>query len=105
MIYTKETLKEIKTPSDVKCALSNDSHFFERKTMKFFGDKMTSFGVRTVNGKRVLYRKPSAMVNVFGTWKVCGRTYFRAWEIMPKYDHVELSLLTDNDEEIVYNSL
>lgn len=41
--------KDIKTPSDLKFALSQrnkDSHFFERSTMKFFADTMKNFGLR-----------------------------------------------------------
>jgi len=90
MMYTKETLKDIKTASDVKYALPESSYFFSRDTMRFFGDKMTSFGVKWDDGKRILYRKPSAMVNVFGTWKRAGNEFSRKWEIVPKFDHIEL---------------
>ena len=105
MIFTQETLKNIKTASDVKYALNDSSYFFTRKTMKFFGDKMTSFGVRTINGKRYLYRKPSARVNVFGTWKTAGKDFFGCWEIVPKIDHVDLSPVSDDTKDVVYNSL
>ena len=40
---------DIKTPSDLKCALAQrdpQSHFFDRKTMQFFGDRMANFGLR-----------------------------------------------------------
>lgn len=33
--------------------------FFSRKTMKFFGDKMSNFGVRHVGGRIIIYRKRS----------------------------------------------
>lgn len=44
----------IKTASDLKYAVEqsgNESHFFTRKTMSFFGDTMKNYGVRetTVN--------------------------------------------------------
>ena len=105
MIYTTETVHKLKTASDVKYALSEDSYFFSRSTMRFFGDKITSFGVRTVNGKRYLYRKPSARVNVFGTWKIAGREFFIAWEIVPKHDHVELVKCDDETKDLIYSTI
>jgi hypothetical protein len=105
MIYTTENLKHVKTVTDVKYGLNSDSYFFERKTMKFFGDKMTSFGVKTVNGKRYMYRKPSAKINVFGTWKTAGKDFFNAWEIIPKIDHLELSIVSSELKETIYNSI
>jgi len=104
MIYTQETLNQVKTATDVKYALQ-DSYFFSRDTMKFFGDKMSSFGVRTINGKRYLYRKPNAYVNVFGTWKQAGRDFFGAWELIPKHDHLELKVLSSEEKHEIYNSL
>lgn len=105
MIYTTETVHKLKTASDVKYALSEDSPFFSRFAMKFFGDKITSFGVRTVDGKRYLYRKPSAQVNVFGTWKRAGREHFNAWEIIPKHDHVELINCDESTKEMIYQTI
>jgi hypothetical protein len=102
MIYTAETLKDVKTPSDVKYALLDTDYFFNRKTMKFFGDKMTSFGVRTINGKRIMYRKPTARVNVFGTWKTAGRDFFNAWELIPKNDHIDLQSVSDEEKKSIY---
>ena len=52
------------TPSELKAnILANDpnSHYFDRKTMKFFGDTMRNYGVRKteIEGTAVweLYRK------------------------------------------------
>lgn len=105
MIYTEETLKDIKTPSQVKYALKEDSYFFSRKTMKFFGDNMTSFGIKTIDGMRIMYRKPSAWVNVFGTRKQAGRDFFGAWQIIPKNDHLDIQPLTEKQKESVYNQI
>lgn len=105
MIYTNETIKNLKNATDVKYALNSDSYFFTRKTMKFFGDKMNSFGVRTINGKRYMYRKPTAKVNVFGTWKTAGKNFFNAWEITPHNDHVKLNLISDEVKEQIYNAI
>ena len=104
MIYTQENLKHVKSASDVKYALK-DSHFFDRKTMKFFGDKMTSFGIKTINGGRYMYRKPSAKVNVFGTWKTAGFDFFNVWELLPMLDHLELKVLSTEEKVNFYNNL
>lgn len=52
------------TPSELKAnilAHNPDSHYFDRKTMKFFGDTMRNYGVRKaeIGGVPVweLYRK------------------------------------------------
>lgn len=57
------------TPSQLKSAVQEtrtDSHFFDRDSMKFFGDRMGNYGVRSAiikvyNGQMVdcweLYRK------------------------------------------------
>jgi hypothetical protein len=47
--------------------------------MAFFGDTMRSYGVRKINGVQYMYRRPDATVNVFGTRKLAGRTFFNAW--------------------------
>jgi hypothetical protein len=75
---TRKELAKIKTATDVKYH-EPLKYFFSKETMRFFGDTMKSFGVRWINGKRVMYRKPSASVDVFGTWKTAGRAYFNAW--------------------------
>lgn len=80
------------TPSDIRYAYERGGergdhpasrHFFKRDTMKFFGDTMRSFGVKTIGGQVILYRKPTAKVNVFGTWKEAGREFFGAWRFDP----------------------
>ena len=52
------------TPSELKISIlahNPDSHFFDRKTMKFFGDTMRNYGVRKAEIEGVdvweLYRK------------------------------------------------
>ena len=52
------------TPSELKISIlahNPDSHFFDRKTMQFFGDTMRNYGVRKaeIEGVAVweLYRK------------------------------------------------
>jgi hypothetical protein len=44
--------------SDIKYRyqqLNPNGHFFDRATMKFFGDSMANFGVRKVEGAREMY--------------------------------------------------
>lgn len=89
-------------PSEIKAAyqqLQPEGHFFDRGTMKFFGDTMSSFGVRTIGADTYLYRKPTARVNVFGNWKVAGRTFFNAWRFDPSTG--ELDRIHD-DAELTY---
>ena len=48
------------TPSELKAnVLANnpDSYFFTRKTMQFFGDTMSNYGVRDAGENWELYRK------------------------------------------------
>jgi hypothetical protein len=76
------------TPADIRHNyLSNDNgHFFDRDTMKWFGDTMRSFAVIVIDGTTFMYRKPSATVNVFGTRRPVGRQFFKCWEVMPNGD-------------------
>ncbi len=71
------------TPSEIKSAYYANSdgnrHFFDRNTMKWFGDRMSSFGTRRINGAIYLYRKPNSIVNVFGKRTRAGREFFNAW--------------------------
>lgn len=53
-------VSDIKTISDIKrdmLADGRESHWFDKKTMQFFGDTMKNFGVRKEDGKIVVYRK------------------------------------------------
>lgn len=45
---------KIRTPSQLKGFVQNgtDSHFFDRSSMKFFGDTMRNYGVRHVTIER-----------------------------------------------------
>jgi hypothetical protein len=50
----------VKTPADLKYNVElTGSHFFERPTMKFFGDRMSNYGVRFLKDENVyeLYRR------------------------------------------------
>lgn len=82
MIANNQTLHKM-TVSDVKRL--NTGYFFSRQTMRFFGDKMTSFGIRTFSGKRILYRKPTAFVNTpFSGVQRAGKDFFSCWEVVVK---------------------
>lgn len=84
----------------------NTGYFFSRSTMKFFGDTMASFGVRTFGGKRILYRKPSAYVRTFTGIQQAGKTFFSCWEIKPKNEsEIDISPVSEELKETFYNSL
>lgn len=85
------------TPSEIRYAYEHggsNRHFFDRKTMRFFGDTMRSYGVRQIDGVVYLYRKPNVYVNVFGKWQVAGRAFFGAW----RFDSVDGDLHGVYDE-------
>ena len=45
------------------------SHFFDRKTLKFFGDTMKNFGVfKNDNGEICVYRKKAVKHGLWGSW-------------------------------------
>lgn len=51
---------EIKTASHFRMFVQSecpDSHFFDRKTMKFFGDTMGNYGLRDAGTMWELYRR------------------------------------------------
>jgi hypothetical protein len=60
------------TPSEIKYAVQNsphESHFFDRKTMQFFGDTMRNFGTyRDDLGRVILYRKRAVKHGLTGRW-------------------------------------
>lgn len=70
-IVTKDLIKKM-TPSDIKYYYREDGHFFDRQTMKFFGDTMSNFGAYTDDkGERILYRKKAVKHGLIGNgWKV-----------------------------------
>lgn len=55
-MLTQETILTMSV-QDIKNHYDPQGHFFDRDTMKFFGDTMKSFGVYTCEGERFLYRK------------------------------------------------
>ena len=60
------------TPSDIKHAVRaapHESHFFDRKTMQFFGDTMRNFGTyRDDLGRIILYRRRPVKKGLTGRW-------------------------------------
>lgn len=104
MIINNQTVLKMSV-SDIKH--HNEGYFFSRSTMRFFGDKMTSFGVRTFEGKRILYRKPTAYVKTpFSGIQQAGKTFFSCWEVKPKNEEtVDISPVSDEFKNRFYNSL
>ena len=73
---------DIWTPAAIRQAYqrcADSGHFFDRATMRWFGDTMRSFGSTNFNGAVFMYRKRTASVNAFGTSKAAGREFFNAW--------------------------
>lgn len=106
---TMEQLLAKPTPTNVRMfyesrrSTNEPRYFFDRDTMRFFGDTMKSFGARRIDGKVYLYRKPSARVNVFGTWKTAGRDFFNAWHFDPEtYD---LHNCSTEETSLVYQAI
>ena len=104
MVITNQSVLKMSV-SDIK--YYSKGYFFSRDTMKFFGDKMSSFGVRTFDGKRILYRKPTAYVQTpFSGVQKAGRAFFNCWEVTVKNEmEVNLMLVTDDFKDLFYNSL
>ena len=104
MKLTKESILKMSV-SDIK--YYNKGYFFSRSTMKFFGDKMSSFGVRTYNGMRILYRKPTAYVNTpFSGRQKAGKNFFICWEVVLKNEsEVGLMPVSDDFKNLFYDSL
>lgn len=68
-------MRTIKTPSDLKAAVEEAnpaSRFFDRKTMQFFGDTMSNFGVRRTTITTDYNRE--------GKYDQCGHERI-AWEL------------------------
>ena len=70
-------------------------HFFDDDVMKFFGDTLKSFKVIEWRGITIFYRKPGAMVNVFGEQQVVTKdnNFFNAW----KYELGKITKLSKDD--------
>ncbi len=70
-----------------------DNHFWDRNTMRFFGDKVSSFTCMTLLNVRYMYRKPSAWVSVFGERKKADKAHFNVWEVVVTSDGLHYDLL------------
>ena len=97
---------DIWTPAAIRQAYqrcADSGHFFDRATMRWFGDTMRSFGTTTIDGSVFLYRKRNASVNVFGTWRPAGREFFNAWIWNPETS--ELSSCDLATTELIFAKL
>jgi hypothetical protein len=57
------------TPADIRAAsLAAGHHFFDRKTMQFFGDTMRNFATRTDGDRVILYRRRPVRHALTGAW-------------------------------------
>lgn len=92
------------TPADVRRDYNNGNHgyFFDPSSMRFFGDKMSSYGTKIIDQQLYLYRKPSAMVNVFGREQQAGWEFFGAWLVA---DDGDVDTADDEAKRAVYDAV
>lgn len=92
------------TPAKVRSEYiaRNHGHYFDRSTMRFFGDTMKSFGCRMFEGKPVWYRKLLSPINVFGRLKLSGIN-----EVNPRWvnDDFDFECMDDESEKRFLDSL
>ena len=92
--------------------MNRNGHFFDHDTMEFFGDTMDSYGVTTIDmwdedlamdvPATIMYRKPSAMVSVFGKKHRTGRDYFGAWIVTAEF---HLGTTSEEIKDLVFNKI
>jgi len=75
------------TPSELKYnleAADPDSHFFNRKTMRFFGDTMSNYGCRStiIDGKPAyeIYRKRAVKQGLRSSAYFCAETFNQIYQ-------------------------
>jgi len=71
------------TPSELKYQHETthpDSHFFDRKIMKFFGDTMKNYGVRSCGECWELYRKRPVKSGLRGSAYFNKATFGRSYK-------------------------
>jgi len=94
-------MAHFKTVSQIKAAAKGC--FFDRKTMRFFGDTMRSFGIRHLDGKTYIYRKPVAYVNAPFSGRVkAEKNFFGCWEVVCNSDGVDISAVSQETKERIY---
>jgi hypothetical protein len=90
--WRAKAYRPLQTAHDLKHAVEesgNDSHFFTRSTMKFFGDRMANYGLRqpveveTLSGEKVmayaLYRRRPVKHGLQGTAWFHAETFARVY--------------------------
>lgn len=104
MLINNESILKM-TVSDIK--YYNKGYFFSRETMRFFGDKMASFGAKTFEGVRVLYRKPTAYVKTpFSGVRQAGKDFFSCWIIKAKNEQeIDICPVSEDFKERLFQSL
>lgn len=104
MLINNESILKM-TVSNIK--YYNKGYFFSRETMRFFGDKMASFGAKTFEGVRVLYRKPTAYVKTpFSGTRQAGKDFFNCWIVEPVNEQeIKLKIANDDFKNRFYKTL
>lgn len=93
------------TPAAIKQAYNRNpdaGHFFDRRTMQFFGDRMASYSTIEHGGQTYMFRKPSASVNVFGRWHTAGRAYFNCWRVVETGGRMDLQTCDTETTGTIY---
>ncbi len=93
------------TPAQIKRQYNEagSGHFFDRDSMRFFGDRMSSFRTVAIGDAVYMYRRPDATVRTFRGERTAGRDFFGAW----KWDAETCNLSScGNDEtQAVYDAI
>ena len=96
------------TPAGIKQLYQTNpdaGHFFDRNTIKFFGDTMHSYAVTAMGDAQYMYRKRTASVNVFGKTKTVGRDYFGCWKVVEEGGRLDLDSCSKETTDTVFNHL
>ena len=73
---------EIKTPYDLKMFYQSENpngHFFDRKTMSFFGDTMKNYGLRDAGDCWELYRRRPVKAGLSASAFFNKETFSQCW--------------------------
>jgi hypothetical protein len=101
----RETILNM-TPSQIRAHYREDGHFFDRKTLRFFGDTMKSFAAITHNGERYLYRRPDATVTIAGKQRQAGRDHFIARHVVAHgEDEIDLKPVSEELKAALYSAV
>lgn len=94
------------TPAAIRQAYLRNpdaGHFFDCDTMRFFGDRMSSYSTVEHEGETYMFRKPSAIVNVFGRHQIAGREFFNCWKVVENGGRLTLDSCGEEITSTIYS--